>query len=68
MPATANKDACDLLAADHIAVKHLFVEYARLAVSDGDRQGIAQRAPRQGGARLPLAACDVMSFENLNAI
>lgn len=25
------KDACELLDADHIAVKHLFVEYARLA-------------------------------------
>jgi iron-sulfur cluster repair protein YtfE (RIC family) len=25
------KDACDLLDADHLAVKHLFVEYARLA-------------------------------------
>jgi iron-sulfur cluster repair protein YtfE (RIC family) len=30
------KDACDLLDADHIAVKHLFVEYARLAVAGGD--------------------------------
>ena len=27
----ADKDACELLDADHIAVKHLFVEYARLA-------------------------------------
>ena len=26
-----DKDACELLDADHIAVKHLFVEYARLA-------------------------------------
>ncbi|WBY02904.1 hemerythrin domain-containing protein [Ramlibacter tataouinensis] len=25
------KDACELLDADHVAVKHLFVEYARLA-------------------------------------
>lgn len=30
------KDACDLLDADHIAVKHLFVEYARLAFASGD--------------------------------
>lgn len=27
----ADKDACEQLDADHIAVKHLFVEYARLA-------------------------------------
>jgi hemerythrin superfamily protein len=27
----ADKDACELLDADHIATKHLFVEYARLA-------------------------------------
>jgi hemerythrin superfamily protein len=27
------KDACELLDADHIAVKHLFVEYARLAMA-----------------------------------
>jgi hemerythrin superfamily protein len=33
MPIIANKDACELLDADHIAVKHLFVEYARLAVA-----------------------------------
>lgn len=43
----ATKDACDLLDADHVAVKHLFVEYARLAVADptgaGERQAIAQR-------------------------
>jgi len=32
------KDACQLLDADHIAVKHLFVEYARLA-NAGDPGG-----------------------------
>ncbi len=31
MPEPLDKDACDLLDADHLAVKHLFVEYARLA-------------------------------------
>jgi len=30
----ADKDACELLDADHIAVKHLFVEYARLAYAE----------------------------------
>ena len=33
MPQLIEKDACDLLDADHVAVKHLFVEYARLAVA-----------------------------------
>ncbi|MBK0393595.1 hemerythrin domain-containing protein [Ramlibacter algicola] len=33
MPQTTDKDACELLDADHLAVKHLFVEYARLAMA-----------------------------------
>jgi iron-sulfur cluster repair protein YtfE (RIC family) len=33
MPTFPDKNACDLLDADHIAVKHLFVEYARLATA-----------------------------------
>lgn len=33
MPEFADKNACELLDADHIAVKHLFVDYARLAVA-----------------------------------
>jgi hemerythrin superfamily protein len=39
MTPLADKDACDLLDADHIAVKHLFVEYARLAVAGVDAAG-----------------------------
>lgn len=44
----ADKDACELLDADHIAVKHLFVEYARLAFampteSADERTEIAMR-------------------------
>ena len=31
MPDRHEEDACELLDADHLAVKHLFVEYARLA-------------------------------------
>jgi hemerythrin superfamily protein len=49
-----DKDACELLDADHLAVKHLFVEYARLAY-----------APRPGakGNRTVLAAkiCDELT-------
>lgn len=41
----ATKDACDLLDADHIAVKHLFVEYARLAMA----------APAAAAERRPIA-------------
>ena len=33
MTELAPKNACDLLDADHIAVKHLFVDYARLAMA-----------------------------------
>ena len=36
MTTLLEKDACELLDADHLAVKHLFVEYARLAFSAGD--------------------------------
>jgi iron-sulfur cluster repair protein YtfE (RIC family) len=47
MPEIAHKDACDLLDADHIAVKHLFVEYARLAMAEpnatAEREALAQR-------------------------
>lgn len=45
MPQLGNKDACDLLDADHVAVKHLFVEYARLAMV----------APEAAADRLPIA-------------
>ena len=40
------KDACELLDADHIAVKHLFVEYARLAYAGdaaGEREALARK-------------------------
>jgi hemerythrin superfamily protein len=44
MPTLVEKDACELLDADHIAVKHLFVEYARLAMeAAGGRHAIAMK-------------------------
>ncbi|MEJ8837386.1 hemerythrin domain-containing protein [Ramlibacter sp. AN1133] len=47
MPTLALSHACELLDADHIAVKHLFVEYARLAMAAplavAERQPIAAR-------------------------
>jgi iron-sulfur cluster repair protein YtfE (RIC family) len=44
MPTLADKDACQLLDADHIAVKHLFVEYARLATAPTAADGAGRRA------------------------
>jgi iron-sulfur cluster repair protein YtfE (RIC family) len=45
--ALIEKDACDLLDADHVAVKHLFVEYARLAVAGmgaaAEKKALAQK-------------------------
>jgi septum formation topological specificity factor MinE len=46
MPHLQDKNACELLDADHLAVKHLFVEYARLAYAPAggghtDRAAIA---------------------------
>ena len=48
MPEFIDKDACELLDADHLAVKHLFVEYARLAYAPdgparGDRAALATK-------------------------
>ncbi|MDQ6882511.1 MAG: hemerythrin domain-containing protein [Pseudomonadota bacterium] len=48
MTTLVEKDACELLDADHIAVKHLFVEYARLAFGSGeaaaaDKLALAQK-------------------------
>jgi iron-sulfur cluster repair protein YtfE (RIC family) len=39
MPEFVDKNACELLDADHLAVKHLFVEYARLAYAPADGGG-----------------------------
>jgi hemerythrin superfamily protein len=42
MPELLDRDACELLDADHLAVKHLFVEYARLAYAAPDETGGAR--------------------------
>ena len=42
MPTLEAMDACELLDADHIAVKHLFVHYAHLAYADPE-DSVAQR-------------------------
>ena len=55
MPQLAAKDACALLDADHIAVKHLFVEYARLAILP------AAEASQTRRTELALMICDELS-------
>lgn len=47
MPTPATQDACDLLDADHIAVKHLFVDYARLATARPDGADAREAIARQ---------------------
>jgi len=58
------KDACELLDADHVAVKHLFVEYARQAHAGAAGIGVgAQAAAAIRDNRLELARkiCDELS-------
>jgi hemerythrin superfamily protein len=58
MPTLVEHDACELLDADHIAVKHLFVEYARLAFAGAGTGTTAKaKAPadRKNDARPALA-------------
>ena len=55
MPELSNKDACQLLDADHIAVKHLFVDYACLAISQDAE--VTQPARTQ----LAMKICDELT-------
>lgn len=55
MPQLADKDACELLDADHIAVKHLFVDYARLAIASDAGATQAQRTA------LAMKICDELT-------
>ncbi|MBI5275957.1 MAG: hemerythrin domain-containing protein [Burkholderiales bacterium] len=54
VPAHSQPDACDLLDADHIAVKHLFVEYARLATGSRDDTGATRET-------LAMKICDELT-------
>ena len=55
MTIAIDKDACELLDADHIAVKHLFVDYARLAVLPEADATVAQRTA------LAMKICDELT-------
>ena len=68
MPALNDKDACELLDADHIAVKHLFVDYARLAFAAASPPapallGKKAVAPAAGADRAAIAMkiCDELT-------
>jgi iron-sulfur cluster repair protein YtfE (RIC family) len=53
-----NKDACELLDADHIAVKHLFVAYARLAMLAASPQAAPASDDRLA---LAMKICDELT-------
>ncbi len=65
MPKTARHDACELLDADHIATKHLFVEYARLAFAGAGTA--ATGATRPAADRRPALARKICSELTLHA-
>ena len=54
MPLPLENDACDLLDADHLAVKHLFVEYARLAYAPDTKAA-------SGRAAIAATICDELT-------
>jgi hemerythrin superfamily protein len=56
MPTRIQFDACELLDADHIATKHLFVEYARLAFAGAGTE--AGATPQGGRSRSRSRAAD----------
>jgi iron-sulfur cluster repair protein YtfE (RIC family) len=58
MPINPDKDACELLDADHIAVKHLFVEYARQATLAASPQAALATDHR---LELALKICDELT-------
>lgn len=57
MPTLVQHDACELLDADHIATKHLFVEYARLAFAGAgtETRDTGNSRKRQSDQRPALA-------------
>lgn len=59
MPALNDKDACELLDADHIAVKHLFVAYARLAMAAASPE--ARPAGKDDRMALAMKICDELT-------
>lgn len=65
MTTTVQHDACELLDADHIATKHLFVEYARLAFAGAGTEAKAggrtkSRTP-DGRAALARRICSELT-------
>lgn len=69
MPDRTEDDACELLDADHLAVKHLFVEYARLAYAAAPAGRFAAApadqatgTPPDDRVRLAASICDELTL------
>lgn len=68
MPTPVQHDACELLDADHIATKHLLVEYARLAFAGSGTGASACGAPRsQPADQRPALARKICSELTVHA-
>ncbi|HWI82554.1 hemerythrin domain-containing protein [Ramlibacter sp.] len=67
MPEPAQYDACELLDADHIATKHLFVEYARLAFAGAGSGAKAAGATRRAADQRPALARKICSELTVHA-
>ena len=68
MPTPVQHDACELLDADHIATKHLLVEYARLAFAGTGTGASAGGAPRsQPADQRPALARKICSELTVHA-
>lgn len=68
MPTLVQHDACELLDADHIATKHLFVEYARLAFAGAGTEAKAGgRAASRSADRRPELARKICSELTVHA-
>jgi iron-sulfur cluster repair protein YtfE (RIC family) len=65
MPTLVQHDACELLDADHIATKHLFVEYARLAFAGAGTT--ATGATRPAADQRPALARKICSELTVHA-
>jgi len=65
MATTVQHDACELLDADHIATKHLFVEYARLgfagAATEAKAGGRTKGRTPDGRAALACKICSELT-------
>jgi hemerythrin superfamily protein len=67
MPTLVQLDACELLDADHIATKHLFVEYARLAFAGAGADAGGTRPRSRAADQRPALARKICSELTVHA-